>query len=71
MTEQQKVAELLHKNFCKRDHTECCDWHYRNWKVLGDRKPWLDKAAKLLRRTNAATVASIIDKYKALEKEVI
>ena len=62
--DEQWLAEVLHKQVCKLDHTERCDWYYRDWKFLGSaRKLYIKKAKKILKVYKLITVLRVMRQY--------
>ena len=67
MNDEQWVAEALHKKMCTRNHTDNCDWYYRDWKHLGsNRKLYIKKAKKVLTAYKAATVIRVMRECDAI-----
>ena len=49
-TQEQDLAETLHKELCFLDHTEQCNWFYGTWEnPLSTREKYLKKANAILK----------------------
>jgi len=53
MSDDKKLAELLHDKQCHSNHEDMCGWFYENWgDKLGEysaRKNYLEKAREILK----------------------
>jgi len=52
MSDDKKLAEVLHEKQCHMNHTDGCGWHYESWSNLGtysSRLRYLEKAREILK----------------------
>lgn len=50
MSNDKKLAEILHEKQCHWNHTDGCGWFYESWSNIGaSRQPYLDKARAILK----------------------
>lgn len=63
-TQEQDLAEALHKELCFSNHTDQCDWLYGSWEdPRFSRKQYLKKAnaiLKIIRFTDAKKVIEVL-----------
>ncbi|HSX00826.1 MAG TPA: hypothetical protein VLF67_01175 [Candidatus Saccharimonas sp.] len=63
LTPEQRVAELLHRQLCRWNHTDSCGWHYGSWdRPLDPRDEYLAKAKAVLAAAggNEALVTAVL-----------
>ena len=49
LTDDQRLAEVLHGGMCTENHTDGCGWYYSQWGEGGDtRTRYLEKARRVL-----------------------
>jgi hypothetical protein len=49
LSEEQKLAELIHESQCRWNHTDGCSWYYEKWGDPGyAKKEYLQKANNIL-----------------------
>lgn len=61
--EARFLAEILHRKFCKLDHTEECGWYYEKWgdlTFMPDRAKWFLRADHLLGVVGDVSTAEVI-----------
>lgn len=70
-SEEVQLAELLHSEFCKHNHTDGCDWMYHKWSDLSighARKKYHNHALTLLRQDyTIEDVTKILEEYRNLK----
>ena len=62
LSEDKKLAEILHNKLCHSNHTDGCSWEYESWDkstISSTRDYYLEKAKKLLQITNFETLKKI------------
>ena len=60
LTDEQKIAEILHQTLCKHD----CDWYYHTWQSynLGNEKSYyLKKANNILKIHSINSITEFIN----------
>ena len=63
--DEQWLADVLHKKQCRLDHTERCDWYYRDWAHLGDKEASKNVLSLMIQRE--LTIQSLGWKLKETE----
>lgn len=65
LTPAQNLAEIMHERLCHFNHTDGCDWYYRDplkpdtWNQ-GTHQRYLDKAEAALQVADAGTITRIM-----------
>lgn len=61
LSEDKKLAELIHQQTCRYNHTDGCGWFYENWKQSsGTRADYLKKAQNILKFTTYKIACNVI-----------
>lgn len=65
LSDEIKLAELIHENTCRFNHTDGCGWFYEKWSNIKDgdnsaRGGYLKKAINLLRVVSFDKASEII-----------
>lgn len=62
LSEDKKLAELIHTKLCRYNHVDGCGWHYESWKQpLGARTEYLKKAQNILKLSKFKEAVKIIE----------
>lgn len=68
LTPAQNVAVTLHERLCRGNHTDYCDWYYRDltnpqtWTgEYSTHKKYLEKAEKALAVADGATIINVLE----------
>jgi len=50
LSDEQRLAELIHDSQCRWNHTDGCGWYYESWDVPGySKEEYLRKAKNILK----------------------
>jgi hypothetical protein len=64
LTEEQRLAEIIHSKMCHWNHTDGCGWFYDKWsdnRHNGYRVEYLNKAIAILKQVNFETAKLVVN----------